>query len=101
MACLHAVQATKQARQRLLPSDYLRFAVQATKQARRNFLPSSTLLYDLLDCKTPNRSDGLFYPLTVNDSTICNQLGLGNDYKQGMYTRRLIYMPCWFYLQTL
>ena len=67
--------------------------------------------YDLLHV-LPNRPNGLspsgtftacsiakhrisqtdFYPLTLDDSIICNQLWLGGDQGLG---RRLIYMPSW------
>ena len=75
IACLLIVWATEQARRistfwyfygllyklpnkpNGLPLTLLRLAVWATKQARQ----TSTFwhFYDLLDCKTPNRSDGL------------------------------------------
>ena len=42
--------------------------------------------YGLLNYNTPNRLDGLFYPLTLDSSTIRNQLGLGDDHKHGFYT---------------
>ena len=46
--------------------------------------------YDLLNCKTSNKSDGLFYLLTLDGSTICNQLGLGGDYKYGLYATKIL-----------
>ena len=56
--------------------------------------------YGLLDCEIRNKSKKLFYPLTLDGSTICNQLGLDDNNKHGMYIQRLIYMPCRFDLQT-
>ena len=52
---------------------------------------SSTLWHfdGLLDCETPNRSDGLFYSLTLDGSTIRNQLGLGGNHRYGMYTTKV------------
>ena len=41
-------------------------------------------------CKTPNRSDRLFYPLTFDGSTICNQLGLGDEHRHGIYVTKIL-----------
>ena len=57
-------------------------------------------LYGLFNCEISNRSDGLFYPLILDGSTICNQLGLGDNYRYEIYTRRLINILCRFDVQT-
>ena len=44
--------------------------------------------YNLLNCKTPNKSDRLFYSLTLDGFTICNQLGL--DGKHRLYTTKVL-----------
>ena len=51
--------------------------------------------YDLLDCKIPNRLGKFFYLLTLDGSTICNQLRLGDDYKHELYTIKVL-ANVWF-----
>ena len=116
-----AVLAVCYTRQRIdqKDSDTLQYnSIQTTEQARGTFLPPSTLQLIYLLYKLPNQPDGLlpsstfmvcsiakhqinqtdFYYLTLDGSTICNQLGLGGDQGFGW---RLIYTSRWFNLQIL
>ena len=74
------------------PLALLRFAAQATEQARR--VSSDTFkTYSIAKHRIGQTE---FHLLTLDSSTICNQLGLGGDQDLG---RRLVYTPCWFDLQ--
>ena len=96
-------------------SDMLRHdSMQITEQAREILLPLSNLWLVYLLYKLSNRPNGLppsgtfmvcsiakyridqtdFYPLRLDGSTICNQLGLSDD--QGLRWC-LIYTPHWIY----
>ena len=79
----------------LSPSGILRFAARATKQAKGTFT-----LWHFTACSIAKHQIGQtdFYPLTLDGSTIRNQLRLGDDQGLG---RRLMYTPRWFDLQAL
>ena len=74
------------------PLALLRLAAQASEQARR--VSSGTFMACLIAKHRIDQTD--FHSLTLNGSTIRNQLGLGDD--QGLEWR-LIYTPRWFGLQ--
>ena len=74
------------------PLALLRLALQATEQARR--ASSGTFTACSIVKHWMGQTD--FHPLIVDGSTICNQLGLGDDQGLG---QRLIYTPHSFDLQ--
>ena len=46
--------------------------------------------YGLFDCKIPNRSERLFYPLTLYGFTICTQHRLGGNHRHRVYITKVL-----------